>query len=222
LYISTHNYFRGLPREAVIGNLFRTVISIPLAIAINASLAEFMFLSNVPGFEDILQKWAAVISKFSSDFVASFIEGTADRNTNIQISLWDYEDKLKQLFDTYTKMEILFPEADMLKMLEKPKEFLCELQEKSCDLEKILIINALDLLYFWMYRPRARSALKILMRKMTPVEREILVQTQSVLSRNKEISQLFIDGIVGKNFSRALSFYLDRSPAYIAAMKKLA
>ncbi|MFA6451501.1 MAG: hypothetical protein WCX65_18660 [bacterium] len=222
LYISTHNYFRGLPREAVIGNLFRTVLSIPLAIALNAALGEIMFLSNVPGYEDVLQKWAAVISKFSSDFVASFIEGAADRNSNIQISLWDYEDKLKQLFETYTRMEIMFPEADMLKMLETPKEFLCEMHEKACELEKILIITALDLLYFWMYRPRARSALNILIRKMTPNEREILVRTQNVLVRNKEISQLFLDGIVGKNFSRALSFYLDRSPDYIAAMKKLA
>ncbi len=222
LYISTHNYFRGLPREAVIGNLFRTVLSIPLAVAINAALGEFMYLSNVQDYQDILQKWAAIISKFSSDFVASFIEGAADRNTNIQISLWDYEDKLEQLFETYTKMEILFPEADMLSMLEKPKEFLCELHEKACDLEKILIISALDLLYFWMYRPRARSALAIVMRGMTPLERKILVQTQSVLVRNREISQLFIDGIVGKNFSRALAFYLDRSPGYIEAMKKMA
>jgi len=222
LYISTHNYFRRLPREAVIGNLFRTVLSIPLAVAINAALGEFMYLSNVHDYQDILQKWAAIISKFSSDFVASFIEGAADRNTNIQISLWDYEDKLEQLFETYTKMEILFPEADMLSMLEKPKEFLCELHEKACDLEKILIISALDLLYFWMYRPRARSALAIVMRGMTPLERKILVQTQSVLVRNREISQLFIDGIVGKNFSRALAFYLDRSPGYIEAMKKMA
>jgi hypothetical protein len=30
-----------------------------------------------------------------------------------------------------------------------------------------------------------------------------------------EISQVFVDGLVGKNFAKALSFYLDRSEEYL-------
>ncbi len=222
LYISSHNYFRGLQKEAIIGNMFRTVLSIPLAIAINFAIAEIFRLKGVVGYEAMLQMWATIISKFSSDWVAAFIEGAADRNTNIQIAIWDYEDKLKQLFETYTKLELVFPEMDLLDLLERPKEFLCAMKEESCELENIIIIIALDLLYFWMYRPRARSALRIIMRNMSWDERRILIRTQNVLERNREISQLFIDGIVGKNFARALSFYLERNRDYLAAMRKFA
>ena len=39
IYISTHNILRGLPRSAVIGNFFRSILSIPLAILFNDGLA---------------------------------------------------------------------------------------------------------------------------------------------------------------------------------------
>ena len=35
-YLSSHNLYRGLPRSAVYGNFFRSIVSIPVAIAINA------------------------------------------------------------------------------------------------------------------------------------------------------------------------------------------
>lgn len=38
------------------------------------------------------------------------------------------------------------------------------------DLEKLIVIGALALLYFWMYQPRARTALKYLTKtfRVTP------------------------------------------------------
>jgi len=56
---------------------------------------------------------------------------------------------------------------------------------------------------------------------MSPEERLIFYRMQTVLTRQREISQLFVDGIVGKNFSRGLSFYLDRSESYLTAMRKI-
>jgi hypothetical protein len=118
-------------------------------------------------------------------------------------------------------MELLFPESDVCEMLESPKSFIRAIKAEAFDLEKIVIINALDLLYFWMYQPRAEGALHAIMREMSLEERQIFIRVQSVLERNREISQLFVDGIVGKNFSRALSFYLDRSGPYLTAIKKM-
>jgi hypothetical protein len=37
----------------------------------------------------------------------------------------------------------------------------------------------------------------------------------------REISQMFIDGIAGRNFSRPLAFYLSRSAEYLHAIEKL-
>ena len=56
---------------------------------------------------------------------------------------------------------------------------------------------------------------------MSEEEWLIFYRSQLVLKRHKEISQEFVDGLVGKNFSKALSFYLDRSEQYLADMERL-
>ena len=221
LYISTHNAFRGLQRGAVYGNFFRTVISIPLALFFNILAGSVLLGVGIGGADFILQKWAAIISKAASDCVAGMIEGLADRYQNIRVRLRDYRSKLGQVFDAYTRMEVVFPESDVLEMLESPKRFIRTIKKEASDLEKIVIINALDLLYFWMYQPRAQSALKMIIKGMSHEELQIFIRTQTVLERNREVSQLFVDGVVGKNFSRALSFYLDRSQEYLRTIKKI-
>jgi len=221
IYLASHNIFRGLPRAAVLGNLARTILSIPLAIVFNVLLGQAMSATGVVEVSAMLQKWAAVISKAASDCVAGVIEGLADRYNNIQARSVDYAAKLSQLFETYSRLELLFPEADVGEMLESPKEFTRGIRGKGDNLVRIMIINSLDLLYFWMYQPRARSALVATIRSLSPEERLIFYRMQTVLTRQREISQLFVDGIVGKNFSRGLSFYLDRSESYLAAMRKI-
>jgi len=62
---------------------------------------------------------------------------------------------------------------------------------------------------------------RLLMGTLSDEERQILIGSQSVLTRQKEITFLFVEGLVGKNFSKALSFYLDRSREYLEALIKL-
>jgi len=222
LYLSSHNAFRGLPKGAILGNFFRSVLSIPLAIVFNATIGGILFEAGVPRINDILQKWAAVISKAASDCVAGVIEGLADRHENIHARVRDYSAKLCQLFDTYARLELLFPETDVLEMLESPKKFMQTINAEAQDLERIIIINALDLLYFWMYQPRSRSVLKARIRNMSEEERQIFVRSQCILQREREISQLFLDGIIGRNFSKGLAFYLDRYREYLEALRQIA
>jgi hypothetical protein len=222
LYISSHNTFRGLPKGAIFGNFFRTILSIPIAIGLNAAIGGVLTAIGVVGVYGILQKWAAVISKAASDCVAGIIEGTADRYNNIHIRSRDYAKKLTQLFDIYAQLELLFPETEVLEILESPKKLIKSKEVNALNLDKIVIIHSLDLLYFWMYQPRARNAMRIIMRSMSNEELQILTRSQYILQRQREISQLFIDGIVGKNFSKALSFYLDRSEEYLNAIRQIA
>ena len=222
IYISGHNIFRGLPQGAAYANFFRSILSIPLAILFNGVIGWMMGGANVAAVSDVLQKWAAVISKLASDCVAGFIEGLADRFNNIRFRSMDYSAKISQVFETYAALETLFPEEDVLAMLEASREFMSAIAEKKPELGKIVIINALDLLYIWMYQPRAASTLASIMRAMSPEERRILVASQRVLAQQREISQLFVDGVLGKKFSRALSFYLDRSEEYLQALERLA
>ncbi len=221
IYISSHNAIRGLPKGATIGNFFRSILAIPMAILLNTVIGTFLGVAGVPDVTDILQKWAAIISKFASDCVAAVIEGVADRQTNITARLTGYRTKIKQLFSVFSRLDLLFPEEDVLAILQSPKIMMKTLSREAQDLERLIIVNALDLMYFWMYQPRSRKALTIILQEMSEEEWLIFYRSQLVLTRHKEISQVFVDGLVGKHFSQALSFYLDQSTQYLEDMEKL-
>lgn len=221
IYLTSHNIFRGLPTGAVFGNFFRSILSIPLAILFNWGVGGILGAAGVVAVDAVLQKWAAIISKLASDCVAGVIEGLADQFKNIRIRSMDYSVKIAQVFETYAALETLFPESDVLEMLESPKDFMRAITEKKPDLGKIVIINALDLLYIWMYQPRASSSLYTILRSMSSEERRIMVASQRILEQQRQISRLFVDGVLGKKFSRALSFYLDRSEEYLKSIEEM-
>jgi hypothetical protein len=222
VYLVSHNLFRGLPKGAVYGNFFRSLISIPLAIGINALAADVLTYAGVAGVDAVLQLWAAIISKSASDLVASFIEGLADRHRNIHARLREYKLKFEQLFDIYAQLELLYPEVQAREILECSPNFTRTANAEARDLEHIIMVHALDLLYFWMYQPRAREALRRFVQTLAEDERQILASSQFTLDRHREISQLFIDGILGDSFPRPLSFYLSRYKEYLESIKGLA
>ncbi len=221
LYISGHNIFRGLPKAAAAGNFFRSILAIPLAVLLNILIGLVLQFTGIPDVSGVLQKWAAIISKFASDCVAAVIEGLADRQTNIRARLAAYRNKISQLFAVFARLEVHFPEEDVLEMLQSPKMTMETLNFEAREQEKFIIVNALDLMYFWLYQPRARKAMTIIFQQMTEEEWLIFYRSQLVLKRYREISQFFVDGLVGKKFSRPLSFYLERSEQYLLDLKKL-
>lgn len=82
-----------------------------------------------------------------------------------------------------------------------------------------MVINALDLMYFWFYQPRANYALDLFVRRFSKSERQVLLRMQQILMLEKEVSQLLVDGLVGRNFAAPLSFYLARNEEYLRQMK---
>lgn len=222
IYISTHNLFRGLPRGAVIGNLFRSILSIPVAILFNGILGGILTAYGVPGANVILQKWAAVISKLASDCVAGVIEGVADRLVNIRIRMEDYRLKIRQILETFARLELLYPREHISQLLESPKLLLREDSPAVLEIKQIMVINALDMLYFWMYQPRARDAFRTLFQSMTPDEQRIVLISQNILKCEKEISRTLIDGLIGKRFAAPLAFYLDSQKKYLKAIREQA
>jgi hypothetical protein len=218
IYLASHNAFRGFPKTVIAGNFFRSVLSIPIAIIFNGILSGLLSACGVSGIDAVLQKWAAVISKAASDFVAGVIEGAADRYRNIHLRLRDYRDKLAQILEVYTNLELLFPDKNVMETLSDMKK---SLSGDAKDMELVMIIHALDLLFFWNYQPRGRTALMMLARTLSDEERRILMGALSVLNRKREISMLFIDGIIGKNFSTGLAFYLSAADPYLGEVQKI-
>ncbi|MBU0973359.1 MAG: hypothetical protein KKC20_22140, partial [Proteobacteria bacterium] len=221
IYLSSHNAFRGFPKGVIAGNFFRSILSIPVAILFNGVIGTILMFFNVPGVEGVLQKWAAIISKAASDTVAGVIEGTADRIRNMNLRKRDIKNKFSDLFETYSRLELLFPETEELKILENPKILFNSRNSEVKDLVVMVIINSLDLFYFWMYLPRARIKMLDMVSRLTPEERTIFLQAQKVLEHEQYISRLFVDGILGTNFSRPLSFYLTTYKTYLTAIKRI-
>jgi hypothetical protein len=103
----------------------------------------------------------------------------------------------------------------MLALLAQPKEFVRFTEKNAKALQVEAFIIALDLMYFWYYQPCAQQTLVAMLRDMTREERVVLARVQSILLNVQEVCQLFVDGMLGSNFSRALSFYLDNYEDYI-------
>ena len=221
LYICSHNLYRGLPKEAAIGNLFRSALAIPIAVLYSWIIYNILAFAHVANPYLIVQPAAAVITKMASDTVAALIEGFGDRQTNMRMRRWDYKSKLGRVFDTYAQLELLFPEKDVLAMLDAPDSFLSALTREKSGKEVELIINSLDLMHFWLYLPRAQSMLTQLVRQMSADERLVFLRSQFVLRYQQEVSRRFVDGLAGRNFARPLAFYLDRHNEYLHAMDHL-
>ena len=150
LYLSSHNALRRLPKQVVFANFFRSALSIPIAIGLNLAVGQILSAAAVPAVTDVLQKSAAVISKAASDLMAGIIEGTSDRYTNIRTRFRDYRQKFSDLLSIYAQLELLFPEADSYDLMENAERFRRKAHLEARDLENIITIHALDLLYFWM------------------------------------------------------------------------
>jgi hypothetical protein len=221
IYICAHNIYRGFPREAAVGNLFRSALAIPVSSWYNMAFLQILLLCGVQDPLFYLVPSAAIISKLASDTVAAVIEGYADSQNNRRMRRWDYEGKLARVFSCYTRLELLFPEEDILIKLARPHSADDELEGSARKLELSLIINALDLMYFWYYQPRAQDAFRRMVKGMSQADRAVFARSQLVLLRERDISQLFVNGLVGRNFSLPLAFYLDKRRDYLHSMMML-
>ena len=220
-YICAHNVFRGFPKEAAIGNLFRSALAIPVSSVYGYMLQYGLEGIGVLNPEIYLVPSAAVVSKMASDTVAALIEGYADSQVNLRMRRWDYKSKLNNLFDCYTRLELLFPHEDALIKLARPGGLQGSGGIKGKELEKAFIVNALDLMYIWFYQPRAQDAFRQVARAMPEADRNVLARSQLVLTREREISQLLVDGLLGRNFSRPLAFFLDKRKAYLRSLSRM-
>jgi len=221
LYLSSHNAFRGLQRAAVAGGAFRSILSFPIAVAFNAGIGMLLTLSGSGEAQMILQQWAAIISKMASDTVAAVIEGLADHFDNMRMRARDYAGKLPQFFDAYAKLEMLYPEENACSILTAPVPTTCELDRGEKELEKIMIINALDLMYFWMYQPRAQNYIRERLKRMSADEKNIFLCSQFILHRHEEVARMFHDGLLGRNYGLAEAFYQSRHKEYLSVMEKM-
>lgn len=220
-YICAHNIFRGFPKEAAIGNFFRSGLAIPVSSLYDYLLYSLLLSLGIANPEIYLIPSAAIVSKTASDTVAALIEGYADSQVNMRMRRVDYKTKIANVFSCYTRLELLFPQEDALIKLGRHGGLQGHGGSRGRELEKAFIINALDLMYFWYYQPRAQDVCKRLMLTMPQADKNVLQRAQLVLTREREISQMLVDGLLGRNFSPALAFFLSKHKQYLRISSKL-
>ena len=221
MYIFCHNIYRGFPRQAAIGNIFRSALSIPMASLYDLLLRHFLLSLGVADPAIYLVPSAAIISKLASDTVAAIIEGYADGQVNLRMRRWDYASKVEKVFDCYNRLELLFPQENALIKIGRKDGFSGESTQKVQEIERAFVVNSLDLMYFWFYQPRAQEALWQKLKSMSEPDRMVLARAQLVLSREHVVSQMLVDGLLGKNFSRPLAFFLDKHRLYLRLFLRL-
>ncbi len=214
-YISGHNLLRAFPKSAVWGNWLRAPLSIPLALFYHSLFHGLLLAIGVPGVESILQQWATILSKLASDTIGGIIEATADRSRNLAARYSDFRTKIRELFILTSEVELLVPDKTLQDLLRNKQSVARISGLKRTDLLTRFSVNALDCLYIRMRQPQAAAALKEVMAHLSDEERLLFVKTQEVLLREKAISKLFLNNLVGPNFSKALAFYLHGHADYL-------
>jgi hypothetical protein len=214
--ILTH-VIRGLSAKNIFIDILCTLLSFPVALFYHLIFTKISFIlyNNALFFVP----FDVFIVKLASDTVIGIINGLLDKEQNLRRRTIDYQKRLHESLNIYSRLEVLFPEKDVLSLLSTPDVLLDKLEHVAPQLKLDLIINALDLMYFWFYQPRANHALLRRMRRFSKSERLVIFRMQQVLVQERQISQLMVDGLVGKNFAAPLSFYLARSEEYLNQMK---
>ena len=219
LFKATTHVLRGFSTKSILVGLFCTFLSLPLALLLHIVLGFLLSLAGCG--PEALNSSAAFVVKLASDTVIGIADGIADRERNIRKRLADYKSRLHESLTLYARLEELFPEKNVPAMLARPDALPKTLKAIEPRLWLNMVINALDLMYFWYYQPRANYAFRICMRHFSRSERVVLLRMQQILMLEREVSQLLVNGLVGRNFAAPLSFYLARNEEYLKKMKEV-
>lgn len=216
--VATH-ILRGFSAKNILSDIACILLSLPLALLLHGALLLLVTLAG--GNPASLAVAAVFVVKLASDTVIGVVDGVVDRERNIRRRMADYRSRLHESLALYGKLEELFPERNVMTLLARPDALPKTLKTLDPRLWLDMVINALDLMYFWFYQPRANYALDILLRRFSKSERLVLFRMQQILMLEKEVSQLLVDGLVGRNFASPLSFYLARNEEYLRRMKSV-
>ncbi len=222
LYISGHNYYRGLPKAAMIGNLFRSLLAIPLALAINAGLA-LLLNSAFAGAAAVnalalLSNCSAILTKLASDTIACVIEGFADRANHLARRREEWRQVLRSFFTAQEQVQLALPDTDARTVL-LTGDPLALLRAHGHDrIAQALSAAVLDMLYFWFCQPRSRGAFLQAVRELSNEQCEELRAGLDLLRHESAISTLIVAGLTGRPHERALRFYRENHARFHAQL----
>jgi len=79
----------------------------------------------------------------------------------------------------------------------------------------------LDLMHLWYYQPCAQQVFIECLNSLSPEERKIIFRMHKLLYIYKEISVNILHNLISKDFSKSLSFYLQKHKEYLAVLTNI-
>ncbi len=214
-YIALHNYIRGFPLAAIIGNLFRSVLAVPVSLVISAALVWGLGIWGVAGAGLTISAWSAVISKAASDIVACLIEGLADRAAFLKLRRREIKELEIKFLHLSERFELLDPSRSLLEIFEDMARMVDICKEKQSTAIEELVLLALDLLYFWNNKTRAKMVIKTGISRVSSEERQLLKVALNILSENTVCMQALSDFGNSSGAHRAQQYYLQRWQVFV-------
>ena len=220
IYIAGHNLYRGFPMLAVVGNLFRSGLAIPVSLLINFIFEESLLLAGIAGVGVILTNWSAVISKTASDVVACLIEGVADKGRYIAFSERGMNELEQKFLSLCERIELIFPQKSACGVFRDADLFKIEFARKYHRLNSELILWLLDLLYFWNYKPRAQEVISRHLLGLNEPEKETWLAALQLLDNSVEVGRVIsdLDDEAQKVVNR---FYQKNSSEFVILLRDL-
>ncbi len=221
LYISMHNYIRGFPWVAIIGNLFRSILAVPVSLLISSLLLEGMNIMAVTGVIMIISQWSVVISKIASDIVACFIEGLADRANFISLRCREIKELEMKFLHLCERLELLLPNkylADILINI-ADTDITCK-RKNSTALEELVFVF-LDMMYFWYNKPRSRNIIEKKFYKINSIEKEFFRNALNILMYENIVNGALLNFGKRQQVEAVLEYYRNYKDRFIKEFTKV-
>ncbi len=221
VYISLHNFVRGFAMAAVIGNLFRSVLAIPIAVGISSVLSESLGILGVLGIASIVTQWSAVISKAASDVVACVIEGFADREIYISLRRRHINELVIKFLYLCERIDLILPHKTVLEELDNPEELVAICLKKHSTVSDELVLLLLDLMHFWYSKCRAKSAIRKVLKDLHIEEKELLMAAIKILEREELVEGTIKRIKTLQNHKGLEEFYKKKHTKFVRLLSKL-
>ena len=215
LYIAGHNYLRGFSRAAIIGNLFRSVLALPVSLLLSTLVQGGLELAAVAGVANIVSQWSAVISKTASDIVACIIEGVADRAAFITLRQREIKELEIKFLHLCEKFELLVPNKPLNVIFADIEGMVSVCREKESRALEELVLLFLDILYFWNSKPRARASIRILLRSLSREERMLFREAVNILLRDDIVKQSLTASGVAADIAGIYEYYFALQEKFV-------
>ena len=221
LYISLHNYIRGFPWVAIIGNLFRSILAVPISILISSLLFEGLNIMMVTGVAMIISQWSVVISKIASDIVACLIEGLADRAAFINLRRREIKELEMKFLQLCERLELLLPNKHLADILLDIPDSVATCKRKNSTALEELVFVVLDMMYFWYNKPRSRKIIKKNLFKVSRVEKELFRNALNILMYESIVYEALLNFGTGRQVEVVLEYYNNYNERFTKGFTQL-